>query len=734
MHLIFRVTTLNKRRFLSKFTGYRIMNATKKNGSSVPCLEKLVPPAYVDFRLQYWKTLRDNYLLDLTEKIRVNNEKHISIRVKLSDSEEVSVPTQPYKSTSLDIISSIDPKLSAKTLAVKCNDRVCDAFEPLVENCIITPLTFESKEGNEVFWHSSAHVLGEAMEMIYGGDLCYGPTIENGFFYDMYMPDNTISGDGIKMVEDLARKFVKEKQPFEKLVVSKDQLMKLFAGNPFKQRIIKEKINTETATVYRCGSLVDLCRGPHLPNTSMITALKLIKNSSSYWEGDATKEPLQRMYGISFPSKQQMADWVKFQEQAAARNHRKLGIDQELFFFNEISPGSCFFLPKGAHIYNKLVELMKNEYRNRGFEEVISPNVFNQKLWEQSGHWEHYADNMFCFEVEKSKFALKPMNCPGHCIMYSLRQRSWKELPIRFADFGVLHRNELSGALSGLTRVRRFQQDDAHIFCMPEQLKAEIRNCIEFMKWTYGVFGFKFRLQLSTRPEKYLGDIKTWNTAEQQLEEALNESNEEWTLNPADGAFYGPKIDVTISDAMNRQHQCATIQLDFQLPARFNLTYVSGEDNTFSRPVMIHRAILGSIERMLGIVTEHYGGKWPFWLSPRQVCVISVTSNHDDYAKSIQRRLYKEKFETECKLEPTMSLNKKIRTAQIEQFNFILVVGENEFKNKSVNVRLRDGKTYGEMTIEEFLRRLNVLSVYRSNSECDDFDDIDTLIGQIKRI
>jgi threonyl-tRNA synthetase len=368
---------------------------------------------------------------------------------------------------------------------------------------------------------------------------------------------------------------VKEKQQFVRLEMKKEDLLEMFKFNEFKQRLLRERIQTPTTTVYRNGPFIDLCRGPHIRHTGKIKGLQLTKNSSTYWEGNAAAESLQRVYGISFPDTKQLKEWQKFQKEAAKRDHRKLGREHELFFFHELSPGSCFFLPRGAHIYNKLIEFIREEYHKRGFQEVITPNVYNSKLWKTSGHWEHYAENMFRFDVEKETFALKPMNCPGHCLMFDMRPRSWRELPLRMADFGVLHRNELSGALSGLTRVRRFQQDDAHIFCTPEQIKSEIHHCLDFLQHVYSVFGFTFKLYLSTRPEKFLGEIAVWDNAEKQLEESLNEFGSKWVLNPGDGAFYGPKIDIQIMDALRRPHQCATIQLDFQLPERFNLSYMT---------------------------------------------------------------------------------------------------------------------------------------------------------------
>lgn len=425
-----------------------------------------------------------------------------------------------------------------------------------------------------------------------------------------------------------------------------------------------------------------------------------MKNSSSYFLGDAKNDSLQRIYGVSFPDKEQMKEHQKMLEEAAKRDHRKIGKEQQLFFFHELSPGSCFFLPHGTRIYNTLVESLRQEYWNRGYEEVITPNMYNAKLWEMSGHWQNYQENMFTFEVEKERFGLKPMNCPGHCLLFAHRERSYRELPWRVADFGVLHRNEFSGALTGLTRVRRFQQDDTHIFCTDEQVKQEIHGLFDFLKTIYGRLGFTFKLKLSTRPEKYVGDIETWNQAEAQLEKALEEFTSQgesrWELNPGDGAFYGPKIDITISDALKRDFQCATIQLDFQLPQRFNLEYITGDvirkdaaetsravttdegaliDSSsktehYKRPVMIHRAILGSVERFMAILTEHFAGKWPFWLSPRQIMIVPVMKAAEEYVLQVQAIFRKMNMHADVDLSGN-TMPKKIRTAQIQQYNFI---------------------------------------------------------------
>ncbi|KAJ3316264.1 threonyl-tRNA synthetase, partial [Gonapodya sp. JEL0774] len=411
-----------------------------------------------------------------------------------------------------------------------------------------------------VFWHSSAHVLGEACELKYGCHLCIGPPIEEGFYYEMGMKDRSVSKSDFTDLEKLAEKAVKEKQPFERLFLSKERLLEMFKHNSYKVHLINDKVPPEGSTVYRCGPLIDLCYGPHVPNTNRIKAFMVTKNSASYWLGDSKNDSLQRVYGISFPDTKQLKDYKKFLEEAEKRDHRKIGQEQELFFFNPLSPGSCFFLPHGTRIYNALIELQRSEYHKRGFSEVVTPNIYNSKLWIQSGHWQNYKEDMFTFEVEKEAFGLKPMNCPGHCLMFDHRERSYRELPIRMADFGVLHRNEYSGALTGLTRVRRFQQDDAHIFCRPSQVEEEITGALEFLRAIYGMLGFTFQLKLSTRPEKYLGDISVWNEAEKRLEAALNSFGDKWELNPGDGAFYGPKIDITIMDALRRRHQCATIQ------------------------------------------------------------------------------------------------------------------------------------------------------------------------------
>uniref|UniRef100_A0A8C7CDR3 threonine--tRNA ligase n=1 Tax=Oncorhynchus kisutch TaxID=8019 RepID=A0A8C7CDR3_ONCKI len=411
-------------------------------------------------------------------------------------------------------------------------------------------------------------------------------------------------------------------------------------------------------------------------------------------------------------------EWEREQEETRKRDHRRIGKDQELFFFNDVSPGSCFFLPKGAHIYNTLADFIRTEYRRRGFHEVVTPTLYSTALWERSGHWEHYSENMFTVTGDTHTYALKPMNCPAHCLMFEQRVRSWRELPLRWADFGALHRNELSGALGGLTRVRRFCQDDAHIFCTPEQLEEEIIACLDFVRSVYRVFGFSFHCLLSTRPTPCLGEPALWDHAEQQLERSLQQFGERWQFNPGDGAFYGPKIDIQIKDAIGRQHQCATIQLDFQLPIRFDLQYVGGDGETH-RPVMVHRAVLGSLERMIAILAENFSGKWPLWLSPAQVMIIPVGGGSESYAQQVVRQFREAGFMADADDDHGATLNKKIRSAQLAQYNYIFVVGEKECVSGTVSVRTRGGKQLGRRPTEKVLASLTHLRDARSNQ--DDF-------------
>ncbi|PWY97803.1 threonyl-tRNA synthetase [Testicularia cyperi] len=660
------------------------------DGAPKAPLEFTPKPAYFDHRIAMFEKLKAEQDAAFAAKARE------PITVTMPDGSQREATS--YETSPMDVAKAISKSLSERIVIAKVDDQLWDLERPLETSCKLELFDFESPEGKRVFWHSSAHVLGEACEKHYGCHLCIGPPTEEGFFYEMAMGDSgerMITQSDFGALETLVKGATKEKQRFERLVVTKDQLLEMFHYNKYKKHIIQSKIpDGSSTTVYRCGPMIDLCVGPHIPHTGRIKAMTILKNSASYFLGDQANDSLQRLYGISFPDAKQMSEYKQFLLEAAKRDHRKIGKEQELFMFHELSPGSCFWLPHGARIYNTLQEYIKSEYRQRGFDEVITPNMYNSKLWETSGHWQNYKDDMFSLGVDKETFALKPMNCPGHCLMFASRDRSYKELPLRLADFGVIHRNEASGALSGLTRVRRFCQDDAHIFCMSNQIEQEMAGCFDFLQRVYGLFGFTFKLELSTRPEKFLGDIETWNAAEARLSAALDKFVPgKWELNPGDGAFYGPKIDITISDAMRRHHQCATIQLDFQLPQRFNLEFRTasgqGAETNVERPVMIHRAIVGSLERFIAILTEHFAGKWPFWLSPRQVLVVPVTTSVYGYAKEVQSTLWNAGFYADVDLSDN-TLPKKVRNGEIAQYNFVFVVGHEEMESKSVNIRNRD--------------------------------------------
>ncbi|KAH8829106.1 hypothetical protein DL96DRAFT_1596667 [Flagelloscypha sp. PMI_526] len=677
-------------------------------------LELQPKPEFFDHRIKLWDKLKAEYDQFVASQTRED------IVVTMPDGSER--PAKSWETTPMDIAKQVSKSLSERVVISKVNGELWDLERPLEGPAKLELLDFEHPEGKRVFWHSSAHVLGEAAERHYGCHLCLGPPTDEGFFYEMGIEDRPVTNADYPALEKLSESAIKEKQKFERLMVSKKDLLEMFGYNKYKQYLIDTKVPDGTSTtVYRCGPMIDLCVGPHIPHTGRIKAMMVTKNSASYFLGDANNDSLQRIYGISFPDKKQLSEYKAFLAEAAKRDHRKIAKEQELFFFNDLSPGSCFFLPHGTRIYNSLVEFMRSEYFKRGYQEVITPNMYNAKLWHTSGHWANYKDDMFVLDIEKEPWALKPMNCPGHCLVFDSKDRSYKELPLRMAEFGIIHRNEASGALTGLTRVRRFVQDDTHIFCMPSQLEEEIALMFDFMHTVYGKFGFEFSLELSTRPDNFLGKIETWDAAEEQLKVALDKhAPGKWELNPGDGAFYGPKIDITIKDALKRSFQCATIQLDFQLPERFNLKYRGADEasnpDKVNRPVIIHRAILGSLERFIAIITEHFAGKWPFWVSPRQVVIIPISGIYQNYATEIGQRLESLGMYVDVDNGPD-TINKKIRNGELAQYNFIFVVGQEELDSKSVNVRIRDdaetkgrGKLY---PLEEIVEKLVALKSSR---------------------
>uniref|UniRef100_A0A2I3TFE4 Threonine--tRNA ligase, mitochondrial n=1 Tax=Pan troglodytes TaxID=9598 RepID=A0A2I3TFE4_PANTR len=611
-----------------------------------------------------------------------------TIKISLPGGQKIDAVA--WNTTPYQLARQISSTLADTAVAAQVNGEPYDLERPLETDSDLRFLTFDSPEGKAVFWHSSTHVLGAAAEQFLGAVLCRGPSTEYGFYHDFFLgKERTIRGSELPVLERICQELTAAARPFRRLEASRDQLRQLFKDNPFKLHLIEEKVTGPTATVYGCGTLVDLCQGPHLRHTGQIGGLKLLSNSSSLWRSSGAPETLQRVSGISFPTTELLRAWEAWREEAELRDHRRIG---------------------------------KAEYAHRGFSEVKTPTLFSTKLWEQSGHWEHYQEDMFAVQPPGSDrppssqsddstrhitdtLALKPMNCPAHCLMFAHRPRSWRELPLRLADFGALHRAEASGGLGGLTRLRCFQQDDAHIFCTTDQLEAEIQSCLDFLRSVYAVLGFSFRLALSTRPSGFLGDPCLWDQAEQVLKQALKEFGEPWDLNSGDGAFYGPKIDVHLHDALGRPHQCGTIQLDFQLPLRFDLQY-KGQAGALERPVLIHRAVLGSVERLLGVLAESCGGKWPLWLSPFQVVVIPVGSEQEEYAKEAQQSLRAAGLVSDLDADSGLTLSRRIRRAQLAHYNFQFVVGQKEQSKRTVNIRTRDNRRLGEWDLPEAVQRL----------------------------
>ncbi|KAM9245008.1 threonine--tRNA ligase, mitochondrial isoform 2-T2 [Dugong dugon] len=672
----------------------------------------LTPPYWLAERVGLFEEL---WAAQVKRSASKAQEEQRTIKVSLPGGQKVDAVA--WNTTPYQLAGQISSTLADTAVVAEVNGEPYDLDRPLETDSSIRFLTFDSPEGKAVFWHSSAHVLGAAAEQLLGAVLCRGPSTECGFYHDFFLgKERTVQGSELPVLERICRELAAAAQPFRRLEASRGQLRQLFKDNPFKLRLIEEKVTGPTATVYGCGTLVDLCQGPHLRHTGQIGGLKLLTNSSSLWRSSGAPETLQRVSGISFPSAEGLWAWAAWREEAELRDHRRIGKEQELFFFHELSPGSCFFLPRGTRVYHALMAFIRAEYTCRGFLEVKTPMLFSTKLWEQSGHWEHYREDMFALQPpgpdgpasspsDHPTLALKPMNCPAHCLMFAHRPRSWRELPLRLADFGALHRAEASGGLGGLTRLRCFQQDDAHIFCAPDQLEAEIQGCLDFLRSVYSVLGFSFRLALSTRPPGFLGESHLWDQAEHVLQQALKAFGEPWDLRPGDGAFYGPKIDVHLQDALGRPHQCGTIQLDFQLPLRFGLRY-RGQAGALERPILIHRAVLGSVERMLAVLAESCGGKWPLWLSPFQVVVIPVGPEQEGYAREVQQSLQAAGLVGDLEADSGMSLSRRVRRAQLAHYNFQFVVGQKEQSRRTVNVRTRDNHRLGERSLTEAVGRL----------------------------
>ncbi len=603
---------------------------------------------------------------------------------------------------------SISTTLLKNAVAGKINGKLVDLSWSIEQDSEVELVTLDTKDGLEIYRHSTAHVMAQAMKRLYGGKavkLGIGPVIADGFYYDVDI-EKSLSSDDLTAIEREMENVITENLPIVRQVVSRAEAIELFSQleDSYKLELIDAMPPDSVLTVYKQGEFIDLCRGPHLPSTGRIKAFKLLSAAGAYWRGDSNNKMLQRIYGTSFPKKSQLNEHLQLLEEAKKRDHRKLGKELELFMFSEEAPGMPFYLPKGMTIRNELEELARGLQRQRGYDEVRTPLMLNNRLWEQSGHWDHYKENMYFTHVDDNKFALKPMNCPGHMLIYKNSLHSYRELPIRMAEFGQVHRHEFSGALNGMMRVRTFCQDDAHLFVLPEQIESEINQVMSLIDHIYQVFGFEYTIELSTRPENSMGSEELWNQAEQSLRNVLEKRGIDYRLNAGDGAFYGPKIDFHILDALKRSWQCGTIQLDFQMPEKFDLHYI-GMDNDKHRPVVIHRAVYGSIDRFIGILTEHYAGAFPLWLAPIQAKIIPVSKNEIDYAYQVKQTFEQSGIRVEVDIREE-KLGYKIREAQLEKVPYMFIIGENERNSGAISVRKRGEGDLGVQSIEGMVEML----------------------------
>lgn len=605
--------------------------------------------------------------------------------------------------TGQEIVCSISEGLARNTYAMKFNNKLTDLADPINEDGRIRFITSRDEEGKDILRHSAAHVFAQALLRLHPeAKITIGPSLEDRFYYDIELP-NPLTPDDLEKIEAEMKKVVNEKIPIVKQEIPKQEALKLFKDNKFKIEMISE-IDSDIIRIYRQGEFFDFCRGPHLPHTGMVKAFKLTKVSGAYWRADAEKEQLQRVYGIAFPSKDELKEYLKLQEEAEKRDHRKIGREMDLYSFQEEAPGMPFFHDKGTFIYNKLVEYTTKQMKKRDYEIQMTPMILNKQLWLQSGHWDHYRENMYFTRIDKKDFAIKPMNCPGNILIYKTNVHSYRDLPIKAGEFGLVHRHELSGVLSGLFRVRCFTQDDAHIFCTEEQIEEQVQELLDFVDEVYSTFGFEYEVELSTKPDKAMGDPKLWELADNKLKTVLDKNGKEYKINPGDGAFYGPKIDFHLRDAIGRRWQCGTIQLDFQMPEKFDLSY-EGADSKKHKPVMLHRTILGSVERFMGILVEHYAGKFPVWINPVQIKLLPIADRHIDYCKKLRAEFKNNELRAEIN-DKAETTNKKVREAQLENVNYILVVGDKEIEHKTVNVRTRNNEVLGEKKVSDFIKQL----------------------------
>lgn len=613
-----------------------------------------------------------------------------------------------------DFMSTLE--LNGTVIAAKIDGLPVDLDRSLSMDCTLDWIPLNSPEGLSILRHSTAHLMAQAVQSLFPGtQVTIGPIIEDGFYYD-FKRDKSFTPEEIGKIEAQMQKLAGLDLKVTREEMPKEEAIKLFhqMGEEYKVAILTD-ISEETVSLYRQGNWVDLCRGPHVPSTGIIQAFKLTGVAGAYWRGDEKNEMLQRIYGTSFPSQELLREHLHLLEEAKKRDHRRLGRELDLFSFHPIAPASPFLHPKGTIIYNELISHMRQLYLRFGYQEVITPQIFDVNLWRQSGHYDHFKENMFFTHIEDREFGVKPMNCPGHTFIYSAKKRSYRDLPLRLADFGRLHRYEKSGVTAGLTRVRTFSQDDAHIFCAPEQIEAEMTDLLKMFREVYETFQFnKMQVKLSTRPEHFIGSPETWERAENSLAQSLKKSGIDYQVNEGDGAFYGPKIDFVVTDAMRRGWQLGTIQLDFSMPERFDLTYVTAAGSE-ARPVMIHRAILGSIERFMGILIEHTAGAFPLWLAPVQLKIMTVTDRQKVYAQKVYEDLKTAGWRTELD-DRNEKLGYKIREAQVAKVPYALIIGDREMRDQTVSPRRRGGENLRSMSVKDFADILK-LEIARKSGE-----------------
>lgn len=613
--------------------------------------------------------------------------------------------TFPIGVTPLEILHQENGNITGTIVAARVNGNLIDLHRSLNEDSTLEFVSFDSKNGKEVFWHSSAHLMAHAIKRLYPqAMLAFGPPVDNGFYYDIDL-NVSLTPEDLGRIEDEMHKLVNENLSIRREEISKEEASALFKGIQENYKVESLAKMDGVISIYRQGEFVDLCRGPHLPSTDYIKYFKLLSLAGAYWLGDERNQMLQRIYGISFPVKEDLDLHLKMIEEAERRDHRKLGKELNLFSFHLEGPGFVFWKPAGMIVYNEVIEYLREVHRRDGYFEIKTPIILHKKLWKQSGHWDHYKNNMYFTKIDGEQYSVKPMNCPGGLLVFKERMWSYKDLPVKFAELGLVHRHEKSGVLHGLFRVRQFTQDDAHVFCLPEQIEEEVIKVINLLREIYSSFGFtEYKVELSTRPDKSIGSARDWEHAEQKLKNALERTTLQYEINEGEGAFYGPKIDFHIKDCLFRTWQCGTIQVDFSMPRRFELEYTTSK-GTKARPVMIHRAILGSLERFIGVLIEHYGGDLPLWLSPTQVMVLPIAERHHEYGREVRKQLESKKIRCEVD-ERSEKIGYKIRDGEMRKIPYMLIIGDREQEAQSVSIRTRKKGDLGVQPVSELLQSI----------------------------